>query len=336
MNLNWKMKKKKFIIMIIREAPQSVIQIKLVNFLIYFILLAVSFIVLYTLILSYLHTNTQLKVFTLKNDLDSASQKLEDVTTSKTLMIDQLQNQIIQLSDQAELMKSKMEEIIKREEYLKSIVLNNKAIDPAKLSPISLDFTSQYKRFSIGGAPVTVSTEEIFTLSENTNEILNKISNQIDDLNEDMNKVITEAETKARLLRISPSIWPTNSRYITSGYGYRIDPFNKKPSFHTGIDFGGDINDPVYTTADGVVIFTGSDLTHGRNVIVEHSKGMKTRYLHLNKIMVKKGDKVTKGQVIGGLGSTGRSTGPHLHYEVIKNGVSVNPLPYLKTSKGAK
>ena len=80
----------------------------------------------------------------------------------------------------------------------------------------------------------------------------------------------------------------------------------------------------------GKVVSTGKDIYHGNNIVIEHSKGLRTWYMHLNKILVNKGDSVEKGSSIGLVGSTGRSTGPHLHYEVLKNGESIDPKPYLK------
>jgi murein DD-endopeptidase MepM/ murein hydrolase activator NlpD len=112
-------------------------------------------------------------------------------------------------------------------------------------------------------------------------------------------------------------------------FGYRKDPFTEKASFHRGIDIAGKTGDPVYTTADGIVHTVGFDQFHGHNVVIEHSGGLRTWYMHLKKAAVQQGEAVKKGQTIGLLGSTGRSTGPHLHYEILKNGKSTNPKPYM-------
>ena len=136
-----------------------------------------------------------------------------------------------------------------------------------------------------------------------------------------------------QLEAITPTIWPTTSRTVSSIFGLRIDPFTKTTSFHNGIDIAGRLNDPVYATADGVVVSTGSDSTSGNNIILEHTARLRTRYMHLNKFLVAKGDSVKKGQLIGLMGSTGRSTGYHVHYGVIKNGETIDPRPYLKASR---
>lgn len=97
---------------------------------------------------------------------------------------------------------------------------------------------------------------------------------------------------------------------MTSPYGYRKDPFTKKLSFHRGIDIAGQLGDPVYAAAEGIVDSVGYDKLHGHNIIVEHTPGLRTWYMHLNSADVRKGVAVDKGQTIGKLGTTGRSTGP--------------------------
>lgn len=118
-------------------------------------------------------------------------------------------------------------------------------------------------------------------------------------------------------------------RDINSSYGYRKDPFTKKYAFHSGIDFDANYREKVIATAMGVVDHSGWYKSYGKTVIVKHENGYKTLYGHLSDIKVKKGDKVMTGQLIGLTGSTGRSTGPHLHYEIIKNGKTINPREYL-------
>lgn len=126
----------------------------------------------------------------------------------------------------------------------------------------------------------------------------------------------------------TPSIWPTSGR-ITSGYGYRSDPFGGSRQFHTGIDIGAPRGTPIYATANGVVQFSGYQGGYGYVVYINHGYGFTTVYAHMHRIVARSGQRVTKGQLIGYAGSTGRSTGPHLHYEVRLNGRTVNPLNYL-------
>jgi murein DD-endopeptidase MepM/ murein hydrolase activator NlpD len=129
-----------------------------------------------------------------------------------------------------------------------------------------------------------------------------------------------------------PSVVPASVRSITSGFGYRRDPFNGRAAMHSGIDFKGGIGSPIYAAAEGRVTFAGWRGGYGKAVEVTHPNGMMTRYAHLSRIDVRPGQLVAAGATLGGLGSTGRSTGPHLHFEVRINDRAVNPRPFLETA----
>lgn len=120
---------------------------------------------------------------------------------------------------------------------------------------------------------------------------------------------------------------------VTSKYGPRLDPFLKKPAMHHGVDFRAKTGAPVYASANGVVKSAGTNGGYGRAIDIGHSRGLTTRYAHLSRIVVEKGQSVKRGQIIGYAGSTGRSTGPHLHFEIRKGGVSTNPLAYLTAGR---
>jgi murein DD-endopeptidase MepM/ murein hydrolase activator NlpD len=124
-------------------------------------------------------------------------------------------------------------------------------------------------------------------------------------------------------------MWPVRG-YITSPYGYRTDPFTGARLFHTGIDIGVPLGTPVRAAMDGRVSVTGYDTDSGNYVIISHHSGYKTFYGHLNVIRVTQGAYVKTGERIGDAGSTGLSTGSHLHFTVFKNGVTVNPRPLIK------
>lgn len=134
-------------------------------------------------------------------------------------------------------------------------------------------------------------------------------------------------EQRAKLTAV-PSGWPVKG-WITCGFGSRIDPFSGALSFHEGVDIANDLGAPVKATADGVVSFCGFEPGYGNIVTLNHGNGYTTRFGHLAKYVVKLGQHIKKEQVIGYLGNTGRSTAPHLHYEVRLNGVAVNPVKYL-------
>ena len=135
------------------------------------------------------------------------------------------------------------------------------------------------------------------------------------------------ASTAAARLPLSR---PTNDTPRSSGFGVRFDPFNGRPAFHSGLDFTGGIGVPIYSTAPGVVSFTGVRSGYGNTIEIDHGAGFKTRYAHLSGISVRTGERVAVGSRIGAMGSTGRSTGPHLHYEVWVNGRAQNPDRFLK------
>ena len=129
----------------------------------------------------------------------------------------------------------------------------------------------------------------------------------------------------------TPSIWPVLGR-ITDGFGERLDPFSGEGAFHTGVDVGADYGAPVHVTADGMVLDAGQHSGYGRVVIVDHGFGITTWYAHLSSYAVVTGTRVKRGEVIGYAGISGRSTGPHVHYEVRMNNAPVNPWRYMKST----
>ena len=134
-------------------------------------------------------------------------------------------------------------------------------------------------------------------------------------------------ENKDALLS-TPSIWPVKG-YLTSSFGYRSSPFTGRSSLHKGIDVSNRIGTPIWAPARGAVTFSGHDGAYGICIVIDHGNNIVTRYAHMSKALVSVGQYVQRGDVIGHIGNTGRSTGPHLHYEVIVNGAHVNPMRYI-------
>lgn len=145
-------------------------------------------------------------------------------------------------------------------------------------------------------------------------------------------ELIKLAKNKAKMLASIPAIQPVSNkelRRIASGFGTRIDPIYKTRKMHTGIDFTAPIGAKVYATGDGVIAKVNYDKWgYGTHIVVNHGYGYQSLYAHLSSAKVKPGQKVKRGQLIGNIGSTGKSTGPHLHYEVVKNGQKVNPIGF--------
>ncbi len=136
-------------------------------------------------------------------------------------------------------------------------------------------------------------------------------------------------EKEELLSQFIPSIPPSNGR-ISSSFGWRKDPFHGQKRMHNGIDFVDQYAAPVYATANGTVISAKVNSGYGKQIIINHGNGYKTSYSHLSSYEVAEGDIVTKGEIIGRMGSTGRSTGVHLHYEVHLDGKVMNPTQYIK------
>ena len=144
---------------------------------------------------------------------------------------------------------------------------------------------------------------------------------------DDINGMI---KNKSQMLASIPSIQPVSNKDLTrmaSGYGMRTDPIYKIPKMHYGMDFTAPTGTEIYATGDGVVeMVKFAKGGYGNQIIINHGYGYKTRYAHLSRFTVRKGDRVKRGEVIGKVGNTGKSVGPHLHYEVIKNGRAVDPV----------
>lgn len=160
------------------------------------------------------------------------------------------------------------------------------------------------------------------------------------DVDEDFARRIQRAATNVNDMRglgyaarDLPFYRPTNAGAVSSSYGVRLDPFTRRPAFHSGLDFPGAYHTPIYATGPGVVSFTGVRSGYGNTIEIDHGGGFKTRYAHLQTISVRVGQRVGVGTRIGAMGSTGRSTGPHLHYEIWVNGRPQNPNRFLRAGE---
>lgn len=143
---------------------------------------------------------------------------------------------------------------------------------------------------------------------------------------------LARMEALQRGLQGIPQVIPSAGTHMSSGFGYRSDPFAGTPAFHAGLDFKGPMGAPIFSAADGRVAFVGRRPGYGNCVEVDHGNGLMTRYAHMSAFRSQVGQAVRAGQVIGAVGSTGRSTGPHLHFEVRLHGQPVNPRPFLEVA----
>ena len=177
-------------------------------------------------------------------------------------------------------------------------------------------------------------------LIENTTKRVDILTKELVIRSKSLDDIVVLAKQKEKLLAAIPAIQPVKNedlKHMASGYGYRSDPFTKIKKFHYGMDFTSKTGTPIYATGDGVVYKADASLSgYGNHIEINHGYGYKTLYAHLSKYNCKPGQKVKRGDLIGYVGSTGRSQAPHLHYEVLKDGVHVNPLNFYYGSISAK
>jgi len=192
----------------------------------------------------------------------------------------------------------------------------------------------QASLFSIGGSmPEELDTG--ISLKEDHGRLVRAMHQQLNQVQQtaavqlkSFQELLDGLKDKRSLLAATPSLRPTKG-WVSSEFGYRISPFTGRREMHRGIDFANHIGTPIIAPADGVVTQTEKQWLMGNTISIDHGYGMVTRYGHLEKILVKKGQRVARGQKIALMGNTGRSTGPHLHYEVRLNGVPVNPRKFI-------
>ena len=188
--------------------------------------------------------------------------------------------------------------------------------------------------FGIGGSlPEDLDTK--LALTKKHNSMVRGMHSQVEQLeaaikhqHKAFDLLLKSLEKQQNMLASTPAIKPTKG-WITSRFGRRISPFTGKPEFHKGLDIAARKGTAVVATADGVVTYVGYKGQLGKVIVIDHGYGLVTRYGHLSKALKKKGDPVKRGEKIALIGSTGRSTGPHLHYEVKLNGLPVNPEKYI-------
>jgi murein DD-endopeptidase MepM/ murein hydrolase activator NlpD len=187
----------------------------------------------------------------------------------------------------------------------------------------------------IGGA-MPSDLDPAAAITEKQSALIREMHGQVDHLREaaavqksDLRYLMKGVVEKQNFLAATPSIHPLKEGWVTSNFGNRTSPFTGLREFHTGLDVGAAEGTPVLAPGDGTVTFSGTKGLYGKTIIIHHGHGMATRYAHLSKFLKKRGEKVKRGDPIGLVGQSGRSTGPHLHYEVRINGTAVDPRDYI-------
>lgn len=180
---------------------------------------------------------------------------------------------------------------------------------------------------AVGGSKVDYTTADLIGQPSLRTD-MDIMKDRTSELENQLRLLEQVAEKRATILRFTPTIWPLRG-HITSHYGNRLDPFNGDAELHLGVDIAGIYGTPVHAPADGLVIYAARKAAYGNLVIVDHGNGLTTRHGHLSRFSVRVGQRVRKNDVVGFVGTTGRSTAPHLHYEVRQNDHPVNPRNYL-------
>jgi len=196
------------------------------------------------------------------------------------------------------------------------------------------DYYSQESLAGIGGGEQTLA-DMLNGMDARQKELVGQIDRDLERLRSEVmvqeqgfNELIVFLDDQKSVLASVPSIMPTKG-WITSGFKRRNDPFTGRKTWHRGLDVSTNVGTPVVAPADGVVTYSGQKVDFGKIITIDHGNGYKTRYGHNSKLLARRGQRVKRGQVIAFVGNTGRSTGPHLHYEVIRNGVPVSPMDYI-------
>ena len=191
----------------------------------------------------------------------------------------------------------------------------------------------QFSQPPAQGGPLVLFPKD--KMSENgLNEQLDRLSHVINDRSDKLQALETLLLQNQLSRKLLPSIPPVHTGYYSSNFGWRIDPFTGANAMHEGVDFVADAGTPIYASAGGVVDYAGLDASYGNMVEIDHGNDIVTRYAHASKVLVKVGQVVRRGQEIAEVGSTGRSTGNHLHFEVRYKGIAQNPVRFLQKSPG--
>ncbi len=181
-----------------------------------------------------------------------------------------------------------------------------------------------------GGAESSVPSHDL-TMGE-FNQQIDAFMHKLEDRSDQLGLMETmQVQLDAKKVAL-PTVRPVTIGWYSSNFGWRLDPFTGQKAFHEGVDFMADPGTPIYAAGGGIVVYSDTYAGYGNMMEIDHGNGLISRYAHASKMLVKVGDVVMKGQKIGEVGNTGRSTGPHLHFEVRHNGAAQNPEHYLQAS----
>jgi len=234
---------------------------------------------------------------------------------------DQKEKHFVYFAQRIQQMAQKMGDLSEFDRKLRVMVNLEEDVDNLELQGIG------------GSDPAVLDPQKIIgkthrELAELMHRSLDNLDSEVALAEQDKAELHKFLESQKMLLASTPSIWPARG-WMSSRFGYRMSPFTGEKEFHNGVDIATRMGAPVVATADGIVSQITRDRGYGNMLTVKHGHGIMTRYAHLQKSLVKKGLHVKRGETIALVGNSGRSTGPHIHYEVLLNKVRVNPLQYI-------
>ena len=199
-------------------------------------------------------------------------------------------------------------------------------LDPAMKRAMD-NLPQMVRNRAMGGGPVTTAPPELASMGS-PDSTFGVLRDLLGSLEERLQTVRTGVEKQQALASATPSMWPVVG-YLSSMFGNRKDPFTGQPDFHPGLDISAPHGAPIRATADGVVESAGFAGNYGNAVVVRHGFGLSTRYAHMSRIAARPGMTIKRGDLLGYVGATGRATSAHLHYEILLNGQTINPLRLL-------
>lgn len=304
---------KKITLLILNQTGSQVKQATIHRSFVFAVLTLISFLIVFTGFLVK-------KCFDLNKELLEA-EKFSGVVSEQSDKIVFQQAQIRKFTSEIAALKSK---VIKLDEFEEKVrIIAN--LDTGKKGE---------SIFGVGGF-MPDDMKPYSVIDENRNDVIRSMHSEIKSITgaaeskgKDMENLLSALEKKVNILASTPSISPAKG-WVTSEFGYREHPLTGRRSFHEGLDIAARKGTPVYAPADGVITFSSKKGYLGNLIEISHGYGMKTRYGHLNKMLKKRGERVKRGEKIALIGNSGRSTGPHVHYEVHVNGMPVNPSKYI-------
>jgi len=234
--------------------------------------------------------------------------------------IEQMNFQFRMLNDQLDKVTKIIRDLQDRDDNIYRVIFEAEPI-PSSIREAGIGGIDRYEKLK------SYSNSELILETEKK---MDKILGQLYVQSKSFDDVFLLARNKEKMLASIPAIQPVNNRdlrRIGSYFGMRMDPFYKVRKFHEGIDFSASVGTEVYATGNGAVLEAGrGEGGYGNEVVIDHGYNYRTSYAHLSRVFVKPGQKILRGQIIGYVGNTGKSTSPHLHYEVRKNGIALNPI----------